>query len=50
MSISDFMYEKLSSERYTQIAYSALSAATPDKIKTYQEALHYVGLDFHFKE
>jgi hypothetical protein len=27
-----------------------IAAATPEKIKTYQEALHYVGLDFNFKE
>lgn len=27
-----------------------LMAVTPDKIETYQQALHYVGLDFHFKE
>ena len=27
-----------------------LSAATTDKIKTYQDALHYVGLDFNFRE
>jgi len=29
---------------------SKLDVATPDKIETYQQALNYVGLDFHFKE
>lgn len=27
-----------------------LMATTPEKIETYQQALHSVGLDFHFKE
>lgn len=27
-----------------------LTLTTPDKIETYQQALNYVGLDFHFKE
>ena len=36
--------EKLQQQK-TEIA-----TATPEKITQYQQALHYVGLDFHFKE
>lgn len=30
--------------------YKELQMTTADAVETYQQALHYVGLDFHFKE
>lgn len=40
-----FLYPEKLQQQKTEI-----SAATPEKITRYQQALHYVGLDFHFKE